>query len=186
MKSPSDSRQAAAKVASQVRGRLRVKFGRHWRHKAKLEEIERYLEAQPGIGDVIVNPTTGSMTIPYDHAKQDGDGIFRLLQDLDVVMESTLHAPSLDEAAVDNGHRSLSDAIDDLNAYVRKSIGVPVNLRLMLPIGLVAAGMWQIARRGWMVENVPGWVFLWLAFDTFVKLHPERAPAPHGAAGRER
>jgi hypothetical protein len=186
MESSSDSRHAVVKVASQVRGRLRVKFGRHWRHKAKLEEIARNLEEQPGIGDVIVNPTTGSMTIRYDHAKQDGDGVFRLLKDLDVVMESTLHPPSLDEAAVQNGPWSLADAIDDLNAYVRKSIGIPVDFRLMLPIGLVAAGIWQIARRGLMIENVPGLMFLWLAFDTFVKLHPERAPATHGTAGRDR
>ena len=181
MKTPSDKRQSVAKVASQVRGRLRVKFDRHSRDQAQLEHIGRYLEAQSGIGHVVVNAATGSMTIRYDHAKRHGDDIFGLLKDLDVMVESTLHPPSFEEPGQGrkHGYPSLPEAIDDLNAYVQRTIGVPLNLRLALPLGFVAAGVWSIARRGLMIETVPGWAFLWLALDTFVKLHPERARASH-------
>ncbi len=176
---PSSEKKAhsRATVASQARGRLRVKFDRQSRSKAQLERIEQYLESQHGIGDVIVNPATGSMTIPYDHAALDGKGVFQFLQDLDVVVESTLHPPAIEEVGPESGrHPSFTEAIDDLDAYVRRAIGISVDLRLFLPLTLVAAGAWSIARRGLMIESVPGWVFLWLAFDTFVKLHPERRP----------
>ncbi len=180
MKPSSEKRHCRARVASQVRGRLRVKFDHGSRDTDHLKRIEQYLESQPGIGDVVVNAATGSMTIPYDHAKRDGKGIFELLQDLDVVVESALHPPSVDEAVAEPGrHPSFTQAVDDLDGYVRRTLGVPVNLRLLLPLALVAAGAWSIARRGLMIENVPGWVFLWLAFDTFVKLHPEHAQVPH-------
>ncbi|PPK46831.1 hypothetical protein B0G57_102426 [Trinickia symbiotica] len=182
MKPSSEKPHSHARVASQVRGRLRVKFDHRSRSKAQLERIEQYLESKHGIGDVVVNAATGSMTIPYDHAKVDGKGIFQFLEDLDVVVESTLHPPAVDEAGLESGrHPGFTEAIDDLDAYVRRAIGMPMNLRLVLPLALVAAGAWSIARRGLMIETVPGWVFLWLAFDTFVKLHPERGPAPHPA-----
>jgi hypothetical protein len=59
-----------------------------------------------------------------------------------------------------------------LNQRIYSATGIPVNLKQILPLSFVGAGIWSIAKKGLMVEAVPGWLFLWLAFDMFVKLHP--------------
>jgi len=69
------------------------------------------------------------------------------------------------------GLPSVTEAIDDLDQYLHETMGVRVNLRMAVPLGLLAIGVWSVAKRGLMIDSVPGWVFLWLAFDTFVKLH---------------
>jgi len=63
-------------------------------------------------------------------------------------------------------------AIEDLNRRIQSATGLPIDLKLALPLTFVGAGAWSIARRGLMIEAVPGWLFLWFAFDMFVKLHP--------------
>jgi hypothetical protein len=63
-------------------------------------------------------------------------------------------------------------AIDDLNQRISAATGLPINLKLALPLAFVGAVLWSIGRKGLMIEMVPGWLFLWLAFDMFVKLHP--------------
>jgi hypothetical protein len=42
---------------------------------------------------------------------------------------------------------------------------------MVLPLAFVGARLWSIGRKGLMIESVSGWLFLWLAFDMFVKLH---------------
>jgi hypothetical protein len=64
------------------------------------------------------------------------------------------------------------EALNDLNRRICGATGVPVNLKILLPLVFAGAGLWSISRRGLMIEAVPGWLFLWFAFDMFVKLHP--------------
>ena len=91
-------------------------------------------------------------------------------------MESLGHLPTLEN------HESESDdrletagflaAIDDLNQRISAVTGLPINLKLALPLAFVGARLWSIGRKGLMIETIPGWLFLWLAIDMFVKLHP--------------
>ncbi len=69
-------------------------------------------------------------------------------------------------------------AINDLNQRIRRATGHPVDLKLELPLAFVGAGVWSIGRKGLMIESVPGLLFLWLAFDIFVKLHATHADKP--------
>jgi hypothetical protein len=175
-----------AKVASSTHGRMRIKVHREDRSPELFEHVKRHLEAQPGVGTVDVNAATGSVTIPYDHALQHREGIFGCLKDIDVVITETLHPPEAGEAFGEAGGKSggLNAAVTDINRYIQRTIGVSVDMRLILPLGLAGAGLWSISRRGFMFESVPGWVFLWLAFDAFVRLHPEPV-LPHGAVSSD-
>jgi len=159
------------RLASHSRGRLRVRVGRGTHREKLLARIKEHLQAQPGVSDVDIHPATGSAVVTYDHNEQSGAGILRLMGDLDVVVAS-FH-PSPDDHAVDShlGLPSVTEAIDDLDQYLHETMGVRVNLRMAVPLGLLAIGVWSVAKRGLMIDSVPGWVFLWLAFDTFVKLH---------------
>lgn len=168
-------RRHHARTASSARGRLRIRLDRGSRSAHLLDQVKQHLEAQPGVDDVDTNPGTGSVTIRFDHTKQNKAELFRFLGDLDVVMDEALNASDAGEAEVGgsaNGKR-LGTAIDDFDAWITQKTSVRVDLRKWVPLGLVGAGVWSIARQGPMIESVPGWVFLWLALDVFVKLHPE-------------
>jgi copper chaperone CopZ len=167
-----------AGVVSRVPGRVRVRFHQQSRAANLMGGIADSLQSLEGIHGVKVNPATGSMTVHYDYARHGTDGILSVLQDLDVVFESTTHAPDAPVPEAGGAERGQAQdflaAIDDLNARIRATSGVPVNLRIVLPLAFAAAGIWSVAKQGLMIESIPGWLFLWLAFDMFVKLHPSR------------
>ncbi len=165
-----------ARIASLVPGRIRIKLNRGSGKSAVLENVKRNLEAREGVREVKLNPAIGSMTVHYDTQQHGPAGILGWLEDLDVLVESVGHVPSVDG---DPPARGFLAAVDDLNARIRNATGVPIDFKLALPLSFAAAGVWSIIRRGPMVEAVPGWLFLWFAFDTFVKLHPPH-PEPPG------
>jgi copper chaperone CopZ len=169
-------------MASATAGRVRLK-SLHTRHNpALLERIKSALEAKPEVSRVHVNPTAGSFTVHYDSSRCDKAGILKSLQDLDVIVEGVTHAPSV---ASPETTLTVNEAIDDLNRRLSSWFGLSVDLRTVLPLTFVGAGLWSIVRNGLMLEKVPGWLLLWLGFDLFVKTRPhdvaQRKPSAHSA-----
>jgi hypothetical protein len=165
-----------ARIASHVPGRLRFKLHDQSRERKTMEQIGLKLRSLEGIRDVRLNPACASVTVHYDRDRHSMAGILGVLEDLDVVVESIAHLPSTGENGDSNGPGDHTpgfiDAINDLNARIRRTTGLPIDLKLALPLAFVGAGVWSIGRKGLMIESVPGWLFLWIAFDMFVKLHP--------------
>jgi hypothetical protein len=64
-----------------------------------------------------------------------------------------------------------------LNTRLSRWTGLPIDLRTVLPLAFVGAGLWSLIRNGLMIEKVPAWLLLWLGFDLFVKARPQE-PAP--------
>jgi hypothetical protein len=146
-----------------------------------MEGIKRTLEAQEGIHDVRLNPACGSVTVHYDHNRHSMSGILGFLEDLDVIIDSIGYLPSIGETGdIDHGGVApeFIEAVNNLNGRLHRATGIPVDLKLVLPLAFVGAGIWSIGRKGLMIESVPGLLFLWLAFDMFVKLHSARTDKP--------
>jgi len=104
---------------------------------------------------------------------------------------TALDAPQIEAPAEGSGHSkaaaTLTGALDDLDKRAAALTGHTVNLRTLFPLSLAGIGAWRIWEQGLMFEAVPGWLMLWLAFDAFVKLHPQtsttRVPEVSGAPG---
>jgi len=165
-----------ARVASATPGRIRIKLHPSHRGRTFMDGIKAGLDPQAGVHHVRINRSTGSVTVKYDHAQHNKTSILGLLEDLDVVVQSVggmapteALKPGGDEAGSPEGFLA---AVNDLNRRLYEKTGTPVDLKLVLPLVFAGAGVWSIARRGLMIEAVPGWLFLWFAFDMFVKLHP--------------
>ena len=169
-------RRHHARMASLVPGRLRIKLHPTSRDPQTMNGIKCGLESHEGVHEVRVNPASGSVTVNYDHERHSTAGILGLLEDLDVVVESLGHMPTLENHESEGGDRLETEgflaAVDDFNQRIYEATGIPINLKIALPLAFVGAGLWSIGRKGLMIESVPGWLFLWLAFDMFVKLHP--------------
>jgi hypothetical protein len=169
----SKTMQRQGYLKSHVPGRIRFKLQPAHRKPGVMHDLQGNLVAMDGIHDVRVNAANGSVTVSYDHTRHSMAGILGILEDLDVMVESIGHLPEI-EVNGPAGQVSTPQfqiAIDDLTQRIQRATGVSLNLRAGLPLAFLAAGVWSIARRGLMIERVPGWLFLWFAFDLFVKLN---------------
>jgi hypothetical protein len=165
-----------AHVASLIPGRLRIKLNPRNRDAMTLHGIQADLQSHEGVSDVKVNPANGSLTMNFDKGHYSAKGIMGLLEDVDVLVESVGHLPGWKTEATTTALASSGflAAVEDLNRRIQSATGLPIDLKLVLPLSFVSAGLWSVAKRGLMIETVPGWLFLWFAFDMFVKLHPVR------------
>ncbi len=169
-----------ARVVSSVPGRVRVKVHSEKRNPALMNDVKNSISSHEGIHDVRLNNATGSITVRYDHSRHSKESVLKLLEDLDTVFQSLGHETDLGrpEEGIDNAFASAGflESLNDLNRRIHGMTGIPINLKIVIPLAFAGAGLWSISKRGLMIEAVPGWLFLWLAFDMFVKMHPGERP----------
>ena len=141
-----------------------------------MEGVKLGLDSREGVYDVRINNATGSITVHYDRAHHSKENVFKLLEDADTVFHCLGHEAdfgSLEGGGDDAiGSAGFLESLNDLNRRIYVMTGIPLDLKIIMPLAFAGAGLWSISKRGLMIEAVPGWLFLWLAFDMFVKMHP--------------
>jgi hypothetical protein len=179
-------RHAHAHVASHTPGRVRVRVHHPHRHPQLLNDVRERLEKTPGVDQVEVNPDSGSVLVHYDHHASSMGDILGTLRDVGMIMGTVGGADELPEAEGGDeggGHSttamSLVDTIDDLDRRLSKMTGRTVDLKLLFPLALGALGVQSAVRNGIGLSEVPAYVLIWYAFDSFWKFH--RA-APSGTS----
>jgi hypothetical protein len=147
-----------------------------------LNRIKEHLGKHDGIDQVNVNAATGSVTVNYNPQQRNVTEIRQVFEDMDVIFGNLSDAPSVDASLLTSGKGeaplTFVGAVEDLNKHLSQMMGIKIDLKIALPLAFVGVGLWTVIRNGFKFEQVPGWVFLWLAFDSFVKLHPSHPPAP--------
>jgi hypothetical protein len=138
--------------------------------------LDDRLKKKEGIHDVKANNTTGSVTIRYEHQRHGAEGIYQILEDTDVIIADLTGAAQFGESASVTREYgtpfTFISAVEDLNKRLSKAAGAKIDLKTALPVSLIGLGVWSIARSGLGINKVTGILFLWLAFDAFVRLHP--------------
>ncbi|HLH22094.1 MAG TPA: heavy metal-associated domain-containing protein [Chloroflexota bacterium] len=174
---------AHAHIVSHVPGRLRVRVRKGQRHPRVLHRIETQLAEQPGVRAVAVNAGTGSVMVQYNPRALSTESLLDLLHDVGVVAHSIFSDEEIDLSSADQtgaaGHsetaQSIIGALDRLDRRLSTLTGQKLDLKVLFPLGLGALGVRQLAVGGWGLAEIPAFVLLWYAFDSFYKLH--RAPA---------
>jgi len=154
-----------AQLAHHIPGRLRVRLPRGDRRSHVMERLQHDLLTQPGVHAVDVNHAAGSVTVSYDPQQHSDTSMLGLLEDLEVVVGTVLEVPHGATTL------SLAGALDDLSHRFSAWTGHALNLRVLFPLSLAGFGLWQIRKHGLLLDTLPSWFLLWLAFDAFVKLH---------------
>jgi hypothetical protein len=141
-----------------------------------LQQTKVALEKRQGVRAVHVNQAAGSLTVHYDPDRHPGNSILKLLEDLDVIVGTGLDLPHVAGSDILHENSSIATtlgaALDDLDHQLASLTGATVDLRTLFPLSLAGIGIWLIRENGPMLDIAPGWLFLWLAFDAFVRLHP--------------
>ena len=178
---------ANARVVSTTPGRLRLRVHQPRRHRQLLQTLQERLTDTDGTSGVEVNMHTGSVLVTYDARTQSLAGVLAVLDELGVRASDAARDSQPDVHQVDSsGHSRASerivDAVSDLDRQLAVLSGHRVDLKLLFPLTLGALGVWKLARRGMGLSDVPAYVVLWYAFDSFWKFHrPPARPTEHGA-----
>lgn len=111
-----------------------------------------------------------------------------MLCDVGVIVRDVLRAggndlPSLGQSTTATG---VITALDDLNQRLSRATGGKLDLKLLFPLTLGALGLCQVLAEGLGLTEIPGYVLLWYAFDSFYKLHEQRPQRVAVAAVEER
>lgn len=171
--------EALGKVASATPGRVRIRLHRSTRQPHRVRQIHAHVEGQAGVTRVETNPSTGSVVVHYDQNAVSFDEVLGMFRDVGVVVQS-LGELEVEEAGPIPGQSATSvrviDAVDDIDRRLSHLTGHKFDLRVLFPIGLFAIGLRQVFVEGLGVTQVPGYVLLWYAFDTFWKFHREPRP----------
>lgn len=164
-------------LVSSCPGRVRVRLIRGIRDPGFAERIREHLIGQSGVESTEVNSRTGSVTVQYDRGSLEQNRILGFLRDLDVLVEPIAAPPSIDEIGVSRTRSTfasdISQAADSLDRQIALLTGRKLDLRVLFPAGLFALALRQVWVEGLGLTQVPGYVLLWYAFDSFWKLHRE-------------
>ena len=176
-----------ARIVHHVSGRLRIKVT-----DAKAEEefyvaVQRMLGELPGVDSVRVNPASSSIVVDY----RPSDTLFhsRLQEDSEVGSWLSLDAEDTLTTAVDEvvtasarylgKHSRVAESIvstaEHLDASLRKASDGYLDLKVLLPLGVVVATSLTKARG----RGTPMWLTLsTFAFNTFLTFHRQRIDHP--------
>jgi hypothetical protein len=168
---------AHGRVASHTPGRLRVRIKRDRQRPEQLQSVKRALEQHLGRGRVQISDTTHSLLVNYDRHAHSSNDMMSLLRDVGVIVGETAKALGEDVPDVAGGHSTTSvsivSAMSDLDQRLSRWTGRQVDLKLLFPLTLGGLGVLQLARRGLGLNDVPAYVLLWYAFDSFWKFHSQ-------------
>jgi hypothetical protein len=151
-----------------------------------MHSIQKRLAVQQGTHEVRVNPRTGSVLVHYDPHTESHLGLLAILHDLGVIAADTakgldLETPDVEDRQHSQASENVMIALSDLDKQIATLTGHKVDLKLLFPVALGGIGLWAVARRGLGLTEVPAYVLLWYAFDSFWKFHREPARALQSA-----
>ena len=180
-----DQTLAQGRVISHTPGRLRVRVPPAGRD-GQLARLQAGLADHPGIAAVETNAATGSVLVRYDPGVHSRTSAIRLLQavGLEVAEGVATVATALPLGANSAGANSIITVLDDFDRRISRATAGRVDLKLLFPLGLGAIGVRQLLRVGLGLAEVPAYVLLWYAFDSFYKLHQARPVASEADGAR--
>ena len=168
-------------VTSRTPGRLRVRVHHPQHHQHTLGRAQAHLRGQAGIGQVETNSHTGSVLVHYDPRSRSPEDVLAALRDAGLLIEDVAKGVGEDVPETGPGRSTTSesvvDVVTDLDRQLSALTGRKVDLKLLFPATLGGIGLWQAVTRGIGLADVPAYVLLWYAFDSFWKFHRE---PPHG------
>jgi Heavy metal associated domain 2 len=175
---------AQAHVTSHTPGRVRLRVRRG--DRAQMARLQAALVDRPGVAAVHMNQATGSVLVHYNHNDLSRGDVMGILADVGVIVRDLADLPELPDGGPSSTAGGLIDAVADLDKRLSDLTGRRFDLKLLFPLALGAIGLRQTLAQGHGLSQLPGYVLLWYAFDSFWKFHQQSlrpgAP-PDGASG---
>lgn len=172
---------ARADVVHASATRTRLRMHRRDRGKGGLARIKQVAEQQPGVTGVEVNETTGSVLIHHRKGAAPVGGLAASLGDVGVILRGLEEGDIGGPGQHSEASTVVEGALGDLNRRVGRATHGVVDVKLLLPAGLVGIGLWRVALDpAALLTEIPTYALFWLGIDLYTKFRDSRA-TPRGA-----
>jgi Heavy metal associated domain 2 len=158
-----------AYIAHHIPGRIRIRIPYAKGDRALLEQIRQSIAPRPGVRNVKVNQTTGSVLIHFENFQLDefnrGLADYAAHEDLFILdLNSHLEETNISHS-IDSGFKNLSNG-------VKRATSGAIDLKELFPVALAAAALAVVKK----AKGTPLWVSLLnFAFSSYMSLHePEQ------------
>jgi len=176
-----------AHIVHHTPGRIRLKMHAGKRNSELLHKIRHAIKSRPGVRDVSVNSTTGSVVVHYDssqwknsdseiHAAANDSGLFTIAppeseQVEAIEREAEFLAEHSDLA------RLVVNYVEQFNQNVKRATNNTLDLNVLVPLGAAFYAFLEIESD----VATPLWLTLGIfSFNSFVSLHSQKARAAAG------
>ena len=169
-------------VAHHLPYRTRYRLASHHRNADIQDRINASISKVPGVKKVEFNERTGSVLVHHDEIPEI---LGTLSGVMDGIAGDLFEEIAQEELAVIPG-MSLTAHITKkhlakIDRYCAKMTNNLIDLKMLLPLVLLGAGFYQASRKNAWFESVPPLVFLYYAYDSYLKFHAPRGESqPHG------
>ncbi len=162
------------RIISVIPGRVRLKVPRRGGMLEDMQRIADALTARTGVSDVRVNPQTGSILVHYDPERGSLDDLRSALRPLGITInqENTFGTVSTSGGGTSEASANLTRMLGNLNTRVGRATNELGDLRLFVPLGLGVLTVRQIFRNGLKLDDLPWYVTVWYAYQSFITLNP--------------
>jgi hypothetical protein len=181
------------KIEHQVPGRVRMKIPAGKGNPALLQQVSEVFSVIPGIEEVIVNPTTGSVVLHYDTDRHDEfHGSFSQHYDAHGGNNGANHgaATELDElthrieeeaeflAQHSHAVRAVVDFTKKIDREIKLATNNTVDLKILFAVTIIAFTVFEVGA----TAATPVWVTLAIfTVNHFIEMHPQQHRAAAGA-----
>ncbi len=165
---------AQARIVSSIPGRVRLKVSRRGGMLESMQRIADALTTRVEVSDVQLNPQTGSILIRYDPERSSLDDLRSGLRQQGIVINEVrpIGTGANSGGGTSEASANLTRMLGNLNARVGRATNGLGNLRLFVPLGLGALTIRQIFRHGLKLDDLPWYVTVWYAYQSFITLNP--------------
>lgn len=173
----------AAHVAHSSRGRLRIRVASAKGKPEAMEAIRLALQNLPGVKDVEVNQTIGSLTIHYDPNHHANFEQHLASEDCTQDVVRVVSPPKLDdlceiegmieheaEFLAQHSHvaKTLFDSVDGLDRAFKRATNNAIDFKVVAPLGLAVGAFLGLG----IEASTPVWLTLGLfSFNHLIDLH---------------
>jgi hypothetical protein len=173
---PEQTIGALGKVESSVPGRTRLRLKPELRTPEAVAQVKERLQSHPDVGDVSVNPRTGSVVVV--HARHRGGEAIaaEALREAEFLAAAVFDLPDAGEEGGEDRFGKLDQQLADLVYRVDYAVWRKTGLRFrgqLLSGGIAGLGLAQIALFGISLEMLPGPLLLWIAWDIYHRVSQE-------------
>jgi hypothetical protein len=170
------SEHSAVKVVHRLPHRTRVKMPKVHRTPGKMEKMAERLRKIDGVGSVEVDHRTGSILL--NHTDEPGiiEKLMASFEDVGDLFLSVMMEDEGPESELSFVSKFLKETLGTANSNMSRSTRGFIDLRMMVPLGFLGTALWKMrGTKEWLLE-VPPYVLLWYAWDSYMKLHHTRPP----------
>jgi copper chaperone CopZ len=160
-------------VAHHLPHRTRYRLAKKYRDTDTVNRIRKSISDVPGVQNVDINGQTGSILVHHEENPCMLEALAGAFEDVagDIFQEiTTAEIEGLIPGASIIGY-VIKKRFSDWNSHVSGVSNNVIDLKMLLPIGFLLAGLHKIAKnQSWFAE-VPAWVLLYYAYDSYLRFH---------------